>query len=312
MLHAKKTLDRLILRFLNKTANKQEHLYLWRWLWQLDIRRSDTTATGEELGERLWQAIARETVLEVPPVRRVWWPYPAAAVTIGGLLVAGWLWLKPQQAPVVQYVIRCDSGQLESVTLPDSTIVILNHSSSLSYSSDYNQTERRVTLQGEGYFTVYTDPQHPFILTAGGLETEVLGTSFNVEAAAGAPQVRVSLTAGKVAIRAVQDPQTVQLLEPGQMVRYETATGALSKSAFSNEVAAWTTGGLSFNGIPLAEALGKLAAHYHIKLQYNERQLAGKTVTASMGRIPWQDALSGILFPHSLTYKEKKGIVIIQ
>ena len=312
MAQHKNRLDQLLHKFLHRSAGPKEESLLWQWLWQLDIPEQDNAAdSGRQ--ERLWQAISSHTITTAPRHRRFLpWRLIAAAVLLLSFAVAGWWLLLPQKPTIMQYVIASDSQHLKSIILPDGTAVHLNLSSSLTYTSDYNKVTRRVILQGEGYFEVATDDQRPFIVQSAGLATQVLGTAFNIEAHKGAAQIRVALTAGKIVVYPIQHPQHKSLLEPGQLLRYEPATGNIHTAAFSNDVTAWTTGGLSFNGIPLSEAVQKIATHYHIRIQYRPQQPDHKTVTASLGKTSWQKALSAILFPHDLTYRVKDSIVIIQ
>lgn len=310
MAQHKKRLDQLLHKFLHRGSGQEETSLLWQWLWQLDIP-GEQSAAGQQ--DRLWQAISRETITAMPKrsylYRR---PLLAVAALLLCLIAIGWLLLKPPVRPIQNYVVSSDEQHIKSIDLPDGSTIILNHSSTVTWSADYNHKERKVILTGEGYFKVATDGRRPFIVQSAGLETHVLGTTFNVEARKGATQIRIALTAGKIAVYPTAHPQQPLLLEPGQLLRYEPATGKLSTSAFTNDVAAWTSGGLSFNGIPLSEALQQLETHYHIRIQYHPQQLTHKTVTASMGKTSWQQALSAILFPHGLKYKVKDSIIIVQ
>lgn len=310
MAQHKKRLDQLLHKFLHQHSDPKEASLLWRWLWQLDIPGEQHDA-GQQ--ERLWQAISQETITVAPKrLFRYRRPLLAAAALLLCLIAIGWLLLKPPVQRMQNYVVSSDEQHIKSIDLPDGSTIILNHASTLTWSTDYNHKERKVILTGEGYFKVATDGRRPFIVQSAGLETHVLGTTFNIEAREGASQVRIALTAGKVAVYSTAHPQQPLLLEPGQLLRYEPATGKLSTTAFTNDVASWTTGGLSFNGIPLSEALQQLEKHYHIRIQYHPQQLAHKTVTASIGKTSWQQALSAILFPHDLKYTVKDSIIIVQ
>lgn len=65
-------------------------------------------------------------------------------------------------------------------TLPDGSKVWLNTNSQISYSPTFKK-DRKLTLQGEAYFIVTHDKQHPFTVLTKRINTEVLGTSFNVK-----------------------------------------------------------------------------------------------------------------------------------
>jgi transmembrane sensor len=51
----------------------------------------------------------------------------------------------------------------------------------LTYSYPFKD-DRLVQLEGEGWFEVTPDEDHPFRITAGSATVKVLGTSFNVSA----------------------------------------------------------------------------------------------------------------------------------
>ena len=53
-------------------------------------------------------------------------------------------------------------GCISNATLPDGTIVWLNANSSLQYDPMMDGNERDVVLQGEAYFDVKADAEHPF------------------------------------------------------------------------------------------------------------------------------------------------------
>ena len=66
--------------------------------------------------------------------------------------------------------------------LSDGTVVYLNSDSRLKYPEVFTGNERKVYLEGEAYFEVAKDKEHPFKVTAQGVEVNVLGTHFNVNA----------------------------------------------------------------------------------------------------------------------------------
>ena len=79
----------------------------------------------------------------------------AAAAVVLLMVMSGVLtyWLKPNQ-PVQQYALTAPMGSKTHVLLPDSSEVWLNAGSTLRYASDFNEANRNVSLEGEGYFQV--------------------------------------------------------------------------------------------------------------------------------------------------------------
>lgn len=96
--------------------------------------------------------------------------------------------------------VRIPRGMSRRLVLPDGSRVWLNAESSLSYPGSFGGRERReVTLQGEAYFEVAPDSLHPFVVETAALQTQVLGTSFNVRAYS-PEDTRVTLLRGSVKV----------------------------------------------------------------------------------------------------------------
>ena len=73
-------------------------------------------------------------------------------------------------------------GETFKVVLSDGTEVLLNSDSRLSYPTVFKGKERVVSLEGEAYFNVTKNTEHPFIVKSGNVQVRVLGTEFNVSA----------------------------------------------------------------------------------------------------------------------------------
>lgn len=97
-------------------------------------------------------------------------------------------------------VVMAPSGQKSQLLLPDGTEVWLNSGSRLSYSYEFNTLDRVVNLEGEAFFDVKKDQQHPFVVKTGMVEVKVHGTSFNVQAYTDEEDIRVALLHGKVSL----------------------------------------------------------------------------------------------------------------
>jgi ferric-dicitrate binding protein FerR (iron transport regulator) len=97
-------------------------------------------------------------------------------------------------------VVKAPYGSRSEVSLPDGTSVKLNAGSYISYASDYNRTNRNVTLKGEAYFKVARNEEIPFIVDAGPINVKALGTEFNIKAYDDENTIETTLVTGKVEI----------------------------------------------------------------------------------------------------------------
>ncbi|KOH45230.1 FecR family protein [Sunxiuqinia dokdonensis] len=129
---------------------------------------------------------------------------PAAAILVLALVVSGLTtyFLNERHAierpPVSYSEIVAPDGAKTQVVLPDGTVVWLNAGSKLTYSTSFNQDNRLVKLEGEGYFQVAKNKENPFVVDAFGLLVQGGETEFNVKAYCDEPTIEAILVEGKV------------------------------------------------------------------------------------------------------------------
>ena len=91
-------------------------------------------------------------------------------------------------------------GARSIALLPDGTKVWLNAGTKLTYNGAYGINERNVTLEGEAYFKVKTNPKKPFTVITSELKIRAYGTAFNVKAYPEEKNIITTLEEGKVKI----------------------------------------------------------------------------------------------------------------
>lgn len=90
--------------------------------------------------------------------------------------------------------------------LKDGTTVTLKGKSQIKVATDFNESTRTVTLNGEAFFEVAHNADKPFLVLTGNVITKVLGTSFTVKSpllgqnTEGGKSVEVEVLTGKVSV----------------------------------------------------------------------------------------------------------------
>lgn len=246
-------------------------------------------------------------------IRRIGvWIAAAAAVTLLAITGIQYL-LRPQPArpPLAWQEIHNDQPKVKYVIMPDGTHIWLNAWSSISYPESYSQL-REVRLNGEAYFDVAADAQHPFTVTTGALKTKVLGTAFNIEAYSGEQDIKVSLVSGRVQMQPDSSGDAGKLLAPGQMFIYNSLSKQGTVRAISSkEVQAWINGNLVFNDVALDDGLRRIEKRYHIHLQFDSLEMKNKRLTTTIKLAGLEQTLQHILFVHNYTFREIKDTVFI-
>jgi ferric-dicitrate binding protein FerR (iron transport regulator) len=110
-------------------------------------------------------------------------------------------WHKEEKAPLQYQTLFVPAGQRAELILADSSKVWLNSLSKITYSTNFNEENRIVKLDGEAFFDVSHDSNRPFIVKTGSLDIQVFGTEFNVTAYSDNAFSEVSLLKGSVEVK---------------------------------------------------------------------------------------------------------------
>lgn len=144
------------------------------------------------------------------------------------------------------------------LTLPDGSLVHLNHHTRLIYPERFTGDTRNVVLSGEAYFMVAKDRRHPFVVHTEHGGVRVLGTEFNVNTHEG-QLTEVVLVEGTVDVMPVGAAH--QRLQPGQKCVVSDGLCSTEDVDVSPYVA-WNEGMFSFQSWPLDRVLGVLTRWY--------------------------------------------------
>ncbi len=219
--------------------------------------------------------------------RRPLWAAAAAAV-IGVALLGGWWSLRDgldHAGPPREYASAVAEDR--DIRLPDGTAVQLGAASRLT--TRYARGRRDIDLRaGEAFFTVTHDSDRPFVVTAGPLHIEDLGTAFNVRRTG--QRVSVTVTQGRVRLSPADGASPGAKvtrgrldLVAGQRAEYDPATGAISVSEVAVEhAAAWRQHRLEFVNEPLSAVLANVNRYSHQPVQLADPRLGELMFTGTV------------------------------
>src|SRR5690606_6796401 len=146
--------------------------------------------------------------------------------------------------PIYNTITTPRGGQYQ-VVLPDGTKVWLNAESSLRYPTLFSKTERRVELQGEGYFEVAKNEKAPFIVKTDEQFVKVLGTHFNINSYQKHRRTETTLLEGSVEVSssAGYSGRTVsRILKPGEQAVVRPKRGIEVSAVQATNAIAWKKG----------------------------------------------------------------------
>lgn len=288
--------EKLLIRFLTRTCEPGELIEIENWIsadranadwlfgmecvWLLkeEMRYSDRKEI--EVAYRRFIDARSPSVQKRAkrlPLFRLWMKYAAfLAVT---LLLGTNIYLIFRSKPMYKAtanIIEVPVGQRVAITLADGTKAWLNSGSILSYPSMFNNKNRTVRLDGEGYFEVAADKVHPFTVNTEKLEITVLGTKFNVQAYPD-DDITISLLEGYLQ---VQTGAQSALMEANELVVWSEKAGMVHfKNKTVQHAAQWTTGELMFVDERLADIAKALERHFGVTIIITNSELADETFT---------------------------------
>lgn len=189
-------------------------------------------------------------------------------------------------------------GRQYRLILADGSSVWLNAASSIRYPANFTGKERRVQVTGEAYLEVAKDAGKPFFVTVNGMEVQVLGTHFNVNAYNDEANAVTTLLEGSVK---VSKKDASVMLTPGQQAQLRT-NGTLSviKNADVVAAVAWKNGYFSFDNTGIESVMRQLSRWYDIDVSYEGNKIPSESF--------WGDLQRSSSLTSILKVLEKSGI----
>lgn len=184
-----------------------------------------------------------------------------------GLLVYDALKREKPGTPISYNTLTTPRGGQYQLVLPDGSKVWLNASSSLHFPTAFTGNQREVELTGEAYFEITKNKEKPFHVNVNGMQVEVLGTHFNVNAYADEDAIKTTLLEGSVKIK---KGTASGLLKPGQQGVLEANGNNLKiRKADLGEVMAWKNGLFQFSGEGIKAIMQEIGRWYDVEVIYS-------------------------------------------
>ena len=217
--------------------------------------------------------------------RGVFWSMATAAsiaiLVAFGSFFYGIMKQKPTHAVSSAYtMIQTREGEKVTITLSDSTRVIMNSGSTLKYSSDFNLNDRELWLSGEAYFDVAKNSDKPLQVHLNKLRVVATGTKFNILSYRSENRIETTLEEGSVHVKI--PGKDIINVTPGQQVIYFTNNNSvLVKDVTIESFISWKENKLRLNDTPFEEALHNIARRYNVTFEIQDTKLLELKYTAT-------------------------------
>ena len=159
-----------------------------------------------------------------------------------------------------------DGSQL-SLVLPDGSKVKLNSGSTIRYSQGFGISDRKIYLQGEGFFSVKHNERLPLCIVTKDVVLHDLGTAFKVSNYQEDQHATISLYEGELSIDNLISQQKGLAVKPGERIVVNKTTGQLHKESIKetmDEGASMNT--LYFDNQPLEMIAPVLSRNFGVPI----------------------------------------------
>lgn len=244
-------------------------------LWDREVMDSESSAVNpvalsrllSEIGDNQEKGIEKISTLgRLFKKRMVRYAAVAAIAIIASLAT----WFAASSTSRTDTVLVTAKGSTGEFRLPDGSLVLLNSDTRLTYcSDDFDRTgKRKVAVDGEAYFEVVKDPNHPFVVEMGKMDVEVLGTSFEVRNYSFSKSDEVVLLSGKVKVQTDANKSDDRILYPDQRLVLDKKSGQVEvENVPAVNYCRWTSPRLKLENEPLGDILITICRKYCLDLE---------------------------------------------
>ena len=182
----------------------------------------------------------------------------------------------------------------------------------MRYPASFGSGPREVWLDGEAYFDVEHDAEHPFIVHSYRQSVRVLGTTFNVQAYSNESENTVTLLSGAVELDLLsRKGELLRSLElhPYEQCHFDKKAGSYRLSeldAYERQVP-WDDGIYRFRDQSLAQIAARLQNYYGVRILLVDEAAEKIRYTGSFSLTERLDEVFGILNHDGRLHIERNG-----
>jgi len=312
-------MEELIYRYLSGEASENEVKKVFTWLEESESNRKEmvhykkiwalSTMSNED-EQKAWKEVEPQIYgsRQKKTILMTLLKYAAIATLLLGVGAASQYFLNKREQEDIyadNTSFKVPTGQISSVVLPDGTLVYLNSESKLLYGNDFAKGYRTVELDGEAYFDVKTDSDHPFVVkTPGKVHVKVHGTEFNLRAYKNGKSIQTTLEEGRVSIIDSKGKELAQLV-PGELATYTKLENKIKINKVRTELySSWKDGMITFGNESLREIARMMERWYNVKIEFENPEIADELYNGTiMKNKPIDQILEVFRITSSLKYE---------
>nr|WP_068893206.1 FecR family protein [Pedobacter panaciterrae] len=203
-------------------------------------------------------------------------------------------------------VLQTPVQNISKIILEDGTQINLNAKTELKYPAFFSGKNREVYLNGEAFFDVKKDAEHPFIIHTRHMSIRVLGTAFDVKVYENDSSIETTLVRGLIQITLNNKPDEKIILKPKEKftladkntVNYTITplTYYNSKDSITNSLVetSWLNDKLVFKNQKFATIAKDAERRYGVEIRFKNEQLKDYRFTAQFEKESIDELLNSL------------------
>jgi len=297
-----RTIRRLFKKYSDSETSKVETDLIHTYFDRLQKRgiNIEEVQSNLVLNRRIYQKINQKIKPGILQRSKPFLPIAASLLLLLSISLTHYFYL---DKPTEKWLsLRAGNGEQLDFYLSDSTQVYLSPGSTLKYTADFGDQDRKVYLDGEAFFKVRKKVNHQaFVVESTHLSVRVLGTAFNVQDIEG-ETTAVLVHSGKVKVEERVTKQQ-QIITANQQVVYDMASGQLTKMDLQQqEINKWFNGQIRFKSASLTEVINTLQRRFNVEIEIKTTKLPTYPISGDFTNETIEEVLNSLNFLYGITY----------
>ena len=272
----------IILKYLQGKATKIEKEQFFNWLEQSPKNKEEFVALKKiwaltekhKNSENITWTDLKQPLINEQKTRKLFLRYVRNAAVFLLLIGLGAVsqYFIGQNSTKTQFqydknsLVKSPLGQMTDLELPDGTLVKLNSGTTISYNSEFSYGKREVYIEGEAFFDVQTDKEHPFIVKSKLLDVKVYGTMFNICSYPADKNFTATLVEGSISVLS-KTGKEITKIEPGYKAEFvENGANVLISNVDTVLYTSWKRGLVTFRNQNLEEIAKQIERWYNVEI----------------------------------------------
>ncbi|MFI5136663.1 MAG: FecR family protein [Sphingobacteriales bacterium] len=257
-------------------------------------------------------------VRHIPMVRRIkLWQVAASFALVAGISVLLYHYRaaflnNPAQ---VKYVVhQTPKGNIQKIMLADGSTVWLNAGTVFKYPKTFDGKVRTVELvDGQAFFDIKHQEDHPFVVKTSNLNITVLGTSFDVKAYKNEKLTKVSVLTGKVgvSVQGQSNKPAIMLLPKQQVILNNATENIIQGTTKAIAIDSWRKNILVFDDENMNLVFKALERKYNTKINVEDKELLDQHISIKLNAQPLNNILEVLSFTKHFKYEMPNDSTVI-